>query len=132
MCVRSFVPMLTGEERRSFSASFFHSWTSEHAPADRAELRNTIHVAPLRVPLHEGAGGAAGTSPSHMYYGTRLSTVILIRRDGHVTFIERGVWALEGTEGGGGAAPKRDSGGDRVCRFQIPRDPCAEHPTSRG
>jgi len=28
------------------------------------------------------------------YYGTRLSTVLLIRRDGSVVFIERDVWRL--------------------------------------
>ncbi|EJF63273.1 hypothetical protein DICSQDRAFT_55616 [Dichomitus squalens LYAD-421 SS1] len=109
------------------------TWTSEKAPVDRSELRNTIHVKPLRVPLHtmpEGAGGATGTPPSHLYYGTRLSTVILIRRDGHVTFIERDVWTLDDSRGGEGAVPKRDSGGDRVFHFQIPRDPCAEHSSS--
>ncbi|KAI1785538.1 NRDE protein-domain-containing protein [Ganoderma leucocontextum] len=129
------------------------TWTCEKPPADRSELRNTIHVVPLPVPLPHatpspngagaGAGAGAGdgagatgtrTPPAAtMYYGTRLSTVILIRRDGNATFIERDIWALEqqqpasDADGGGGAMPKpvdtRDSGGrdhDRVFRFQIP------------
>ena len=48
-------------------------------------------------------------------YGTRLSTVILIRRDGSATFIERDVWALDEH----GRVVKRDSGHDRVFRFAI-------------
>lgn len=120
-------------------------WTSEKPPADRSELRNTIHVLPLLVPLSgahatppaasptpadddagtgtdggaEAAAGVAihsstgtasrtgrGTPPlalgcdSTTYYGTRLSTVILIRRDGNATFIERDIWALEQQQGG--------------------------------
>lgn len=30
-------------------------------------------------------------------YGTRLAQVILVRRDGRVTFIERDVWMLDDT-----------------------------------
>jgi uncharacterized protein with NRDE domain len=30
-------------------------------------------------------------------YGTRLAQVILVRRDGRVTYIERDVWVLDGT-----------------------------------
>lgn len=30
------------------------------------------------------------------YYGTRLAQVILVRRDGRVTYIERDVWTLDG------------------------------------
>jgi uncharacterized protein with NRDE domain len=30
-------------------------------------------------------------------YGTRLAQVVLVRRDGRVTFIERDIWALDDT-----------------------------------
>jgi uncharacterized protein with NRDE domain len=35
-------------------------------------------------------------APSSAYYGTRLAQVILVRRDGRVTYIERDVWTLDG------------------------------------
>jgi hypothetical protein len=38
-------------------------------------------------------------------YGTRLAQVLLVRRDGRVTYIERDIWALDGT----GAAAVRAS-----------------------
>ncbi|KAI0754784.1 DUF833-domain-containing protein [Daedaleopsis nitida] len=93
------------------------TWKSEHAPIDRSELRNTIEVEPIPIP--PGVFPAADNEPSRAsssaHYGTRLSTVILIRRDGSVTFIERDIWTL----GEGAGVVKRDSGHDRVFRFQI-------------
>lgn len=52
-----------------------------------------------------------------MYYGTRLSTVVLIRRDGNATFIERDIWALESQPqeqraSGSGSDSQWDSGAD--------------------
>ena len=32
--------------------------------------------------------------PQPVYFGTRLSTVVLIRKDGQVLFIERDIWEL--------------------------------------
>lgn len=60
------------------------SWQSPQAVTNRSELRNTVEVAPIPIILDN-------------VYGTRLSTVVLIRRDGQVTFIERDIWkALDG------------------------------------
>ena len=52
-----------------------------------------------------------------LYYGTRLSTVLLVRRDGSAAFVERDVWTLDAATG----APARatPAGRDRVFRFQI-------------
>ncbi|KAH9851751.1 DUF833-domain-containing protein [Lenzites betulinus] len=91
------------------------SWKSEHAPADRSELRNTILVEPLPI-------GAAPQSPDAgpaNYYGTRLSTVILIRRDGRALFVERDIWTLDDARR---AAVQGEPGRDRVFRFQIAPD----------
>lgn len=58
------------------------TWKSDHPPSARSELRNTVQVEPFV--MHEIYG----------YYGTRLSTVILIKRTGEVLFIERDRWKL--------------------------------------
>lgn len=93
------------------------SWKSEHAPIDRSELRNTIEVEPIHIPPGEfPAANREHAPPSNVFYGTRLSTVILIRRDGNVTFIERDIWCVEEATSG---VVKSDSGHDRVFRFQI-------------
>ena len=49
------------------------------------------------------------------YYGTRLATIILIRRDGQVLFRERDIWQLDST----GNAVRGDPRKDRVFRFRI-------------
>ncbi|KAI0819237.1 DUF833-domain-containing protein [Trametes gibbosa] len=92
------------------------TWKSDHAPVDRSELRNTILVEPLLV-------GVAHQSPDEAfpnYYGTRLSTVILIRRDGTALFIERDIWTLDDDEHR--RVVQGDPGRDRVFRFQIEPD----------
>ncbi|KAL7279819.1 hypothetical protein ACG7TL_006226 [Trametes sanguinea] len=89
------------------------SWKSEHAPIDRSELRNTILVDPLLVQTKESSD-----EPCPNYYGTRLSTVILIRRDGTALFIERDVWTLDDK----GCVARGDPGRDRIFRFQIEPD----------
>ncbi|KAI0702199.1 hypothetical protein C8Q76DRAFT_824954 [Earliella scabrosa] len=53
---------------------------------------------------------------TYYYYGTLLSTIVLIRRDGSVTFIGQDVWAVDTSTD---AVVTRDSGRDRVFRFQI-------------
>jgi len=54
-------------------------------PRERAELKNTIFVPPF-----ESSSGV-----SHGIYGTRLAQVVLVRRDGLVTYVERDVWVLD-------------------------------------
>lgn len=54
----------------------------------RHELRNTVQVFPVPIIL-EGSG-----NDTPAYYSTRLSTVLLVRKDGEVLFIERDIWGL--------------------------------------
>ncbi|KAL0062325.1 hypothetical protein AAF712_010809 [Marasmius tenuissimus] len=59
-------------------------WTPSEPVTKRGELRNTVQVEPIAATW----GGRVA------YYGTRLSNVLLIRRNGLVTFIERDIWKL--------------------------------------
>ncbi|KAF8157921.1 NRDE protein-domain-containing protein [Crassisporium funariophilum] len=65
------------------------AWHPPQAIAHRSELRNTVHVTPVPIILD----GSGNTTPA--YYGTRLSTVLLIRKNGDVLFIERDIWELK-------------------------------------
>ena len=49
------------------------------------------------------------------YYGTRLSTVILVRRNGSVLFIERDIWVRDAD----GSAVRGDPKRARVYRFRL-------------
>ncbi|GJE91591.1 NRDE family protein [Phanerochaete sordida] len=88
-------------------ARLFHllTWRSDAPPRARAELRNTIHIEPLPVT----AGG------EHALYGTRLSTVLLVRRDGAAAFFERDIWVLDAA----GQATRGDAAAQRVFRFRV-------------
>jgi len=57
----------------------------KQAPQTRDELRGALRVDPLHVNVGAGIQG---------WYGTRLSSVILIRHDGSVIFRERDIWSL--------------------------------------
>lgn len=58
----------------------------------------------------------AGAPPAS--YGTRLAQVILVRRDGRVTYIERDVWTLDGA-----GTPVRASAADmRIFVFRLGSD----------
>ena len=82
-------------------------WKNHVAPTVRSELRNTILIDPMRDPV---------TFEETWVYGTRLSTVILVRRDGSVLFIERDIWKLDSE----GQIQKGDwPKGDRVHSFQL-------------
>ena len=82
-------------------------WKSPNAPVVRGDLRNTIRIDPLEVPVN---------SEETWIYGTRLSTVILVRRDGQAVFVERDIWKL----GSDGKPVKGDwPKGDRIHRFHL-------------
>lgn len=97
-------------------------WRSDPPPRTRGELRNTIAVAPLPLRL---------TLPEpDRAYGTRLASVVLVRRDGSVLFVERDMWELgrdhDGGEGGAGGTPgeaprprRADPARQRVFRFRL-------------
>ncbi|EKM52111.1 uncharacterized protein PHACADRAFT_128288 [Phanerochaete carnosa HHB-10118-sp] len=83
------------------------SWRSEHPPRARAELRNTIQIEPMQVRASETSDG--------LLYGTRLSTIILVRRDGSVSFYERDIWVLDER----GQPTKGDEKNERVFKFRA-------------
>ncbi|KAF8651919.1 hypothetical protein AX16_004564 [Volvariella volvacea WC 439] len=62
------------------------AWRSPEAITERSHLRKTVHVAPLPITM------GALPNPIADCYATRLSTVLLIRRNGQVLFIERDIW----------------------------------------
>ncbi|ESK85415.1 ser thr-rich protein t10 in dgcr region [Moniliophthora roreri MCA 2997] len=84
------------------------SWRSPEPVTERGDLRKTVQVCPIPANW--------GEKPSH--YGTRLSTVLLIRRDGQATFIERDIWKLVD-----GKVTKMDvdSPSERTFRFTLER-----------
>ncbi|TFK34760.1 NRDE protein-domain-containing protein [Crucibulum laeve] len=84
------------------------SWRSPEPIAQRSQLRNTVHVVPVPIIL-EGSHNVMST-----FYGTRLSTVILVRRDGEVLFIERDIWKLLD-----GEAVKTNPPTERRFRFKL-------------
>ncbi|PFH51209.1 hypothetical protein AMATHDRAFT_191686 [Amanita thiersii Skay4041] len=61
------------------------TWQCPEPVTQRSELCNTVHVVPVPIKLANEPGAL---------YGTRLSTVLLIRRDGQVRFVERDIWQL--------------------------------------
>jgi uncharacterized protein with NRDE domain len=77
------------------------TWRSSQLPRDRSELKNTIQVEPLNV-----VNGS---------YGTRLSTVVLVKRSREVVFTERDRWELSAQ-----AQPiLADPSSQRVFRFKL-------------
>jgi hypothetical protein len=70
---------------------------------------------------------AEGDTTGFRWYGTRLSTVILVRDDGHVTFVEKDIAGLNRStgsdQGDGGRAGTVETqvkigGGERRFEFQ--------------
>lgn len=76
-------------------------WRSSQPPRDRSEARQTIQVDPLNF--------------EHGLYGTRLSTVVLIKRSGDVVFIERDRWKVSPQD----RPILADPSSQRVFRFRL-------------
>jgi len=74
--------------------------------SQQSELSNTIQVSPM--PLPTGSGNLA-------YKGTRLSTILLVRNNGHVLFVERDIWIL----GDEGVPVKSEPPGERKYNFLL-------------
>ncbi|EDR12529.1 uncharacterized protein LACBIDRAFT_312042 [Laccaria bicolor S238N-H82] len=85
------------------------AWRSPEPITDRSQLRNTVHVAAIPITIE---GSTEYVKPA--FYGTRSSTVLLVRRDGVVLFIERDVWKLVD-----GKAVKLEPPTERRFRFNI-------------
>ncbi|KAK7681627.1 hypothetical protein QCA50_015361 [Cerrena zonata] len=84
------------------------TWKSDSPPRERGELRNTIHIEPLTIGVQ-----SPDTPPD--YYGTRLSTVILVGRDGRTLFIERDIWTLDAEN----KLTRGDAKHQRAFRFHL-------------
>ncbi|KAK0202129.1 NRDE protein-domain-containing protein [Desarmillaria ectypa] len=93
-----------GEEEEDLVESLF-GLLNEHPPervVHRSELKRAIHVVPISI---EGK-----------MYGTRLSTVLLVGRDGRVLFVEQDVWKLDHDSGG---VTRSGLESQRLHRFQL-------------
>jgi hypothetical protein len=91
-----------------FAYSASNRWSPEESIKSRQDLCKTVQVIPFPV-VFDG---------QNTYYGTRLATVLLIRRDGQVLFIERDMWEL----GPDGLPTKADPPKERTFRFKINLD----------
>ncbi|KAJ8691703.1 hypothetical protein PTI98_011246 [Pleurotus ostreatus] len=87
------------------------AWRSPQPVQHRSQLRETIHVAPISITLES----AQGSNASH--YATRLSTVLLVGRDGRVLFVERDIWTLEQNK-----VTRSEPPSQRVFRFQLEKE----------
>lgn len=81
------------------------AWRTPESVTERSHLRKTIHVAPFGISLD-------GVCTEE--YGTRLSTILLVKKTGETVFIERDIWKLVD-----GQAVKASPESQRVFRFQI-------------
>ncbi|KAF9564146.1 DUF833-domain-containing protein [Agrocybe pediades] len=87
------------------------AWQSPESIAERADLRKTVQVLPIPIVL-----GGPASSPTPAYYGTRTSTVLLVKRTGEVTFIERDIWVLVN---GVPVKASDPATSERVFRFKV-------------
>ncbi|KIM81059.1 hypothetical protein PILCRDRAFT_821898 [Piloderma croceum F 1598] len=85
------------------------TWRSPDPIRQRSEFKETILIDPVSIAPNGGPSQA---------YGTRLSTVILIKRDGQALFIERDI--LQTNEDG--KLARTDTPSERVYRFQLSVD----------
>ncbi|EJD50514.1 DUF833-domain-containing protein [Auricularia subglabra TFB-10046 SS5] len=107
--------------------SMFLLLSKEHnQPLKRREdLRRTIQVPLINlegVPNLNGPAGSAISSEERraLWYGTRLATVILVRRNGSVLFVERDIYRLD-QRGEPCNGSLLDGGHDRVYSFDVER-----------
>ena len=90
-------------------------------PTSLFELRNTIQVVPFILSPQDNGTAESANQTLHglqprAAYGTMLSTVILVKRNREVFFVERDVWGH-----GPDDMPVRstDRSTDRVFRFKL-------------
>lgn len=108
----TFVVISCKELSLTFSDLCTKSWKGDSPPRDRSELRNCIQIEPLPISLSKSSDTSAAD-----YYGTRLSTVILVRRDGQTVFVERDIWTRDEKNG----VKKADTKSQRHFRFHVLR-----------
>ena len=83
---------------------------SNPPPSNRFQLRTSIQIPPLLMTssLSPDAAVSSDSDKPH-WYGTRLSTVLLVHRNGNVLFIERDVWKLDDSQSKAKSAPPSKS-----------------------
>jgi len=99
------LPPNTSEDQLAEQLFELLTWRSAELPRDRSELKNTIQVEPVTI-------------NANTIYATRLSTVVLVKRNGVVVFVERDRWKL--TEEGHPILA--DPSSQRVFRFKLNSD----------
>ncbi|KAK0221484.1 NRDE protein-domain-containing protein [Armillaria fumosa] len=100
---RDFARIVEGKQGEEVVDELF-GLLDEHPPGHvvhRSELKKAIHVVPLSI---EGR-----------MYGTRLSTVLLVRKNGEVLFVERDIWKLDHD----GSVTRAPPSSQRLYRFQL-------------
>jgi len=83
------------------------AWRCPEPVLERSHLSNTVQVTPISIKLSDNATPAI--------YATRLSTVLLIRRNGEIHFVERDVWQT----GHDGKPVMAESSSARVFHFRL-------------
>ncbi|KIJ64585.1 hypothetical protein HYDPIDRAFT_111952 [Hydnomerulius pinastri MD-312] len=96
------LPPNTSEDQLTERLFELLTWKSPQLPRDRSELRNTVQVEPITI------------TATNDIYATRLSTIVIVKRDGVVLFVERDRWKL--TEGRPVLA---DPSSQREFRFKL-------------
>jgi len=108
--LKTSLPIITPETKKAeVTERLFEllNWRPPVGPVP--DLEDTICVDPILR-----SSGAPGTGPE--LYGTRLSTVLIIRRNGEGLFIERDAWKLAAD---GKIIKGDDPRSDRIYRFQL-------------
>lgn len=101
----------------SFIAFSPTSWRCSGSITSRSQLRNTVQVAPIPVVLEGTPQSTDVHTKIPAVYGTRLSTVLLIKRNGDVYFVERDIWARSAD--GTGSVVSVDPPTQREYRFTL-------------
>ncbi|CAE6502369.1 unnamed protein product [Rhizoctonia solani] len=86
-------------------------------PVEPGAWSNTVNPPTNEVPASADAAPALAKENRKDYYGTRLTSVVLVRRDGSVTFVERDVWVQK--NGAGEPEKRSDISSQRRFDFQI-------------
>ncbi|CAE6350227.1 unnamed protein product [Rhizoctonia solani] len=86
-------------------------------PVEPEAWLKTLHPSEDNVPASTDAAPALNSENRRDYYATRLTSIILVRRDGRATFVERDVWVQK--NGAGEPEKCLDIGLQRRFDFQI-------------
>ncbi|KAF8755316.1 RNA recognition motif [Rhizoctonia solani] len=91
-------------------------------PVEPGAWSKTINPSSSELPASADAAPALSSENRKDYYGTRLTSVILVRRDGRATFVERDVWVQQSDIG----EPVKCSGSGSQRRFDFDLKPGRE------